>query len=470
MFKKTVAGIAGGLGKSSAVDVSGLVDCNSPWPALADHLREMQTEDERNFRSNLAAGRGDTHPLASIRLFDEPDGYEPRVTLYRDHAAWCPYCHKVWLTLEEKRIPYRIEKVPMSCYGKKPAGFTMMQPSGQIPVAIIDGEVFRQSNDIIFFLEQNFDDSQPLIPKDQALAGMVNPLLRLEREFFSAWLSWLTRGGGPGSGGARVQFENTLGRVEEALESTAAKGPFFLGQSISLVDIMFAPFLERAAASLAYFKGYVFRGTGDADDEARQRWPNVNLWFDAMESRSTYRGTKSDYYTHAHDLPPQLGGCGLEAQAFADSLDGKTGDWDLPLPPGRLEPDWLWYDEGQAKREAAERLSHNHDAIVRFAARGAGKPGFPGVMAPLADPNAQPNDSVTPAVDALLRHVVLALLTGTEACESDLDATVASLSDAGPQVVESLVYLRDRVGVPRDMQLPAARQLRAHLNWVVRKF
>jgi hypothetical protein len=37
----------------------------------------------------------------------------------------------------------------------------------------------------------------------------------------------------------------------------------------------------------------------------------------------------------------------------------------------------------------------------------------------------------------------------------------------GYAVVASAAYLRDRVGVPRDLKLPAARQLRAHLNWLI---
>ena len=32
---------------------------------------------------------------ALVRLFDAPDGTVPRVTLFRDHHAWCPYCQKV---------------------------------------------------------------------------------------------------------------------------------------------------------------------------------------------------------------------------------------------------------------------------------------------------------------------------------------------------------------------------------------
>ena len=82
--------------------------------------------------------------------------------------------------------------------------------------------------------------------------------------------------GGPGSGGRRVAFENSLQRVEEALAATAERGPYFLGEKISLVDIMFAPFLERAAASLVYFKGFQFRG--GEDSVAREEYPHVNRW------------------------------------------------------------------------------------------------------------------------------------------------------------------------------------------------
>ena len=45
-------------------------------------------------------------------------------------------------------------------------------------------------------------------------------------------------------------------------ELGAAGGPFFLGADLSMVDVVFAPFLERIAASILYYKGFTVRGDG----------------------------------------------------------------------------------------------------------------------------------------------------------------------------------------------------------------
>ena len=68
-----------------------------------------------------------------------------------------------------------------------------------------------------------------------------------------------------------------------------------------------------------------------------------------------------------------------------------------------------------------------------------------------------------------MRHVAQALLSGPEQAAQTLH-TGQQTADAGLEgkpVCAAAAYLRDRVGVPRDLPLPAARQLRAHLNWLI---
>ena len=73
-----------------------------------------------------------------MRLFGRTIA-DVRVTLYRDHHAWDPQCQQVWLFLEEKQIPYFVEKVALSCYGEPESWYLEKVPSAELPAAEIDG-------------------------------------------------------------------------------------------------------------------------------------------------------------------------------------------------------------------------------------------------------------------------------------------------------------------------------------------
>ncbi len=349
--------------------------------------------------------QGPANAQSRLRLFGQPES-AVRVTLYRDHHAWCPYCQKVWLWLEEKQVPYRVEKVTMFCYGQKEDWYKRRVPSGMLPALELDGQLVTESDDILLALEQAFG---PLA------FGMLDPevlvLRRLERRLFRAWCAWLcypSRSPRQDQLG-REQFTQVVAEVEAALARTP--GPYFL-TSFSTADVIFTPYVERMNASLYYYKGYSLR-------EAN---PRLGAWFEAMESRPAYRGTQSDFHTHAHDLPPQMGGCfsNQSPDALACQHRVDEGPWSGLPEVGYPEPE-------NSRQEALRRVLKHRQRII--------------AVNPVDDQR----------FDIALRAALTRLIRGE-------DCPPPRGTDAG------LRYLRDRISVPRDMSIHAARRLREALE------
>jgi glutathione S-transferase len=358
---------------------------------------------------------GPANAQAALRLFGQSES-QVRVTLFRDHHAWCPYCQKVWLWLEFRRVPYRIQKVTMRCYGPKEPWFTAKVPSGMLPALELDGRLLTESDRILEALEHAFG----------ALgAGMhdkrVLRLRNLERLLFRAWCIWLCtpRLNNRQEVQAREQFQTVARQMEAAL---SAGGGHWLdpdhpgGAHPGTADLVFVPYVERMNASLAYFKGFALR----------QEHPGIDRWFNALEQLATYRGTQSDVHTHSHDLPPQMGGCwsngSPEQREMARAVDQGAG-------LAELETGWSaeMTDDGVTFSERAlERVVRHRSALIARNPLGA-------------------------AFDQPLRAALTCLMSG-DPCQPNADTA------------SGLRYLRDRISVPRDMPLQSARLLRKVLE------
>lgn len=138
-----------------------------------------------------------------------------------------------------------------------------------------------------------------------------------QRRLFSTWFNWLISNG---EAAAAEDMHKLFTQVETELGISGGEGgPYFLGTDISIVDIMFTPFLERMAASLPYFKVfhnvYAYAISNLLSNKLQflilfselfcfflqgfecrsPKYPNLLRWFEAMDSRPSYQGVKSDY-------------------------------------------------------------------------------------------------------------------------------------------------------------------------------
>ncbi|KAI1391625.1 putative glutathione-S-transferase theta, GST [Hypoxylon trugodes] len=211
------------------------------------------------------------------------------------YGSWfCPFVQRAWMVLHEKRIPYQY--VEINPYNKDP-DFLALNPRGLVPTLAVEGEKpLYESMVVCEYLNEAY-------PNENANGGSLFPIDVYQRARCRLWIDHIEKKIVPGFyrfiqhtpekeysiEDARANFLGHIKTLVREMESN--NGPWFLGQSFSLVDIALAPWAKRLFLIDHYKPGGV--GIPAAGDE-EEVWARWRTWFDAITSRSSVQSTWSD--------------------------------------------------------------------------------------------------------------------------------------------------------------------------------
>lgn len=199
----------------------------------------------------------------------------------------CPFVQRSTITLEEKGVPYAIEYIDL---GAKPDWFLALSPTGKVPVLRVrddeQGEtVLFESAVINEYIDEVTEGS--LLPRDPLKKAQQRAMI----EFASLALAdaWrLSVSADPAEfDKARAELQRKLARFEPHVV-----GPFYAGETFSLVDSATIPLLLRCAWMNAVMPELeLFAGL-----------PKVQRWAEAGAARaSVQRSAVPDIRERFHD-------------------------------------------------------------------------------------------------------------------------------------------------------------------------
>ncbi|KIX99266.1 uncharacterized protein Z520_04842 [Fonsecaea multimorphosa CBS 102226] len=231
-----------------------------------------------------------TGPAAKIVAAHQKD--EP-ITLY---SGWfCPFVQRAWITLEEKKIPYKY--VEINPYNKEPS-FLKLNPRGLVPTLGCpqeDGSTkpLIESNIICEYLDEMYPDQIPLWPREPYKKAVMKVWVdHITTRILPAYHRFLqhTEKSPYTLEKARAELLNAL---KTWISNADPEGPYFMGKDLTFGDVALAPWALRMWV-FDHFKGGLGippPGQGGEDEQLWNRW---RKWVDAVTSRKSVTETMSD--------------------------------------------------------------------------------------------------------------------------------------------------------------------------------
>ncbi|KAI1443149.1 putative glutathione-S-transferase theta, GST [Annulohypoxylon stygium] len=242
----------------------------------------------------------DLHPVATSLAKETVDKHAAERPLKLFAGWFCPFVQRVWITLEEKRIPYQY--IEINPYHKGPE-LLRANPRGLVPtLEVAPGKALYESTVLCEYLEEHYPEHEPNILPEVGKDDYARAKARIWVDFVTsrvipAYHRLLQFQPSAHADGAkklddlRREFRSYL--LEFAREADP-EGPLFFGADLSLVDIALIPWAVRLWV-FEEFKGGLGipePGKGGEDEEAWGRW---RKWVGAVEGRESVANTTSDY-------------------------------------------------------------------------------------------------------------------------------------------------------------------------------
>ncbi|PKA61864.1 Protein IN2-1 like B [Apostasia shenzhenica] len=211
-------------------------------------------------------------PPALTSSSDPPALFDGTTRLYICYV--CPFAQRTWIARNYKGLKDKIKLVPIDLQNR-PAWYKEKVYSGnKVPSLEHNNEVRGESLDLLKYIDENFEGPS-LTPNDPEKKKFAEELLAYSDSFNSAVYGTLV------AKGDFTEIETAFNKIEEALSKF--EGPFFLGE-FSLVDIAYAPFIERFHLLLADVKNC---------DITKGR-PKLALWIEELNKIDAYAQTRYD--------------------------------------------------------------------------------------------------------------------------------------------------------------------------------
>jgi glutathione S-transferase len=190
----------------------------------------------------------------------------------------CPYVQRAAIVLAEKGIAFERKDIDLA---HKPDWFLKLSPLGKTPVLLVDGEAIFESAVICEYLDET---AEPRLHPQDALQRAKH---RSWMEFGSAVLNKIGAFYNAPNEEALAARAAELRAMFQQIEAALGQGPWFAGDSFSVVDAVFGPVFR-------YFD--VFDEMGDFG--VFTGMSKVKAWRLALAGRtSVHNAVRPDYPT-----------------------------------------------------------------------------------------------------------------------------------------------------------------------------